>query len=643
MVGRKKPSYLFLINVDQSFRKGFMQNLLNELKTVLSKDDRLVIDGQLSKNKIVELALKLDADLLQMLLGNDRLKEQFFQQVGDTYVFDKHKFQRFISNKQFLPDSYTAFKNKIGLTVDDEYIADSKEVVLSWAYKDCILEGGQTEEDVKRKEIFWNETLAPDEIDRLLSPKLFTKFQRVNKDGANDVDSFSNDDNVLIRGNNLLALHSLQKNYQGKVKLVYIDPPYNTGNDEFGYNDTFNHSTWLTFMKNRLEACLPLLSRNSTIWINIGDEEAHYLKVLLDQLLPGKFMANVLWQKRTSPDSRLVLGDAHDHILVYATDPDKFKKTFNKIPLTEEQKARFSNPDDDPRGPWVSTDFTAQGYRPNQMYAITNPAGEEYYPPEGTCWSKVKNEYEKMDKEGRMWYGVNGDAMPRKKTYLSESEGITPWTWWDNSEVGHNQEAKHESKEIFGSKQPFSTPKPERLLERIIKIASDKGDLVLDFFAGSGTTSAVALKLKRRFISIEQMEYDIDYPYERIKYVINGGEAGISNDKEWTEKQDFIYTELMQLNEKLIGEINSVDSQKALRRLWELLKEEGFLSYKVSPESIDENADEFEDLSLVDQKKMLFELLDKNQLYVNYSEMDNGDFDVSETEKQLNHKFYNLK
>ena len=220
-----------------------MQNLLEELKTTLQSDERLVIDGKLVKNKIVELALAMDADLIGLLLKNVLLKKHFFADVGGTYVFDKVAFQSFVSNKQFLPDSYTAFKNKIGLTSDNEYLSESKEVVLSWPYKDCVLQGGQTKEEQKRKEIFWNETLAPDEIDRLLDPKVLTNFKRYDKEGEHKVESIGIDDNLIIKGNNLLALHSLKKQYAGKVKLIYIDPPYNTGSDSFGYNDSFNHST----------------------------------------------------------------------------------------------------------------------------------------------------------------------------------------------------------------------------------------------------------------------------------------------------------------------------------------------------------------------------------------------------------------
>jgi len=246
-----------------------MQNLLEELKKLLEKDERLVVDGKLLKNKIIELSLKLDPDLIKLLLKNESIKTHFFQEVdGGVLVFDKIKFQKFVSNKAFLPDSYTSFKNKIGLvTENEEYLSESKEVVLVWPYKDCMLEGGMEKEDEKRDEIFYNEILAPDEIDRLLEPKVLTNFKKIDKKGEHKVKEIKGNDNLIIRGNNLLALHSLKKRFAGKIKLIYIDPPYNTGNDSFTYNNSFNHSSWLSFMKNRLEIAKQLLRDDGAISI----------------------------------------------------------------------------------------------------------------------------------------------------------------------------------------------------------------------------------------------------------------------------------------------------------------------------------------------------------------------------------------
>ncbi len=267
-----------------------MESILDNLKNLLQKDERLVSEGELLKNKVIELAIKLDKDMIESLLSDEQMKAVFFKQIGKATIFDKDKFIKFISNKQFLPDSYTTFKNKIGLMEDDEFIKEKKEVVLSWPYKDCILEGGMTKEEQKRDEIFWNEILAPDEISRLLDPKVFTNAKRIDKSGEHKFDKFKTDengdikDNLIIKGNNLLAIHSLKKRFAGKVKLIYIDPPYNTGNDDFKYNDAFNHSTWLTFMKNRLEVAKYLLSDDGIIFLQINDNELVYLKILMDEI-----------------------------------------------------------------------------------------------------------------------------------------------------------------------------------------------------------------------------------------------------------------------------------------------------------------------------------------------------------------------
>jgi len=259
-------------------------NLFTHIKELLSKNEKFCKDGELFKNNVVEAALKLDIELVKLLLTDDKAKETFFSDIEGVMVFDKVKFQNFVSNKKFLPDSYTAFKNKIGLTANREFLTDSKEVVLDFPYKDCVLEGGQTKEDQKRKEIFWNETLAPDDIDRLFEPKAFTNWKKYDKDGEHEVTNISLDDNLIIKGNNLIALHSLKELYRGKIKLIYIDPPYNTGNDGFNYNDSFNHSSWLTFMKNRLEVAKELLSNNGSIWMNIDDNELPYLMILCDEI-----------------------------------------------------------------------------------------------------------------------------------------------------------------------------------------------------------------------------------------------------------------------------------------------------------------------------------------------------------------------
>jgi len=302
-----------------------VQNLLDDLKELFQQDDRLMVEGSLLKSRIIELALKLDGDLIKLLLSHPRLRQHFFVEVAGVVVFDKEMFLQFVSNKAFLPDSYTAFSNKIGLTDDGgrTYLSRHRDVVLAWPYKDCVLEGGQTKEDAKRDEVFWNMTLAPDDIDRLLDPKVLTNFRRIDAGGERAATEIADSDNLIIKGNNLLALQSLLPRFRGWVKLIYIDPPYNTGNGSFGYNDQFNHSTWLTFMKNRLEATRGLLRSDGVILIQIDNRELAYLKVLCDEVFGRDNFRNAIIVKKGTKslqkqfDTIQQLNAGYDIILLY--------------------------------------------------------------------------------------------------------------------------------------------------------------------------------------------------------------------------------------------------------------------------------------------------------------------------------------
>jgi adenine-specific DNA-methyltransferase len=562
-----------------------MQNLLDDLKEALEKDENLLVEGQLNKALIEQKALALDKDFLKLLLDSDSLKKHFFEDIDGTLVFDKVKFQQFIHNKSFLPDSYTSFKNKIGLTSNGNYVSKNNDVVLAWPHKDCVLEGGQDKEDAKRDEIFWNETLAPDDIDRLLAPKVITNWKKYDKDGKHEVEAPSLNDNYLIKGNNLLALHSLADVYRGKVKLIYIDPPYNTGNDDFGYNDRFNHSTWLTFMKNRLEIAKELLSSDGSIYIQLDYNEIHYCKVLMDDIF-GKenFRREIIWYLGTSSGFKTAANNwvrDHDSILYYSkSDNPKFNKLYRDY--DDEYKSRFK----------------------------------------------------KKDAEGRKY---RDDRSNGERQYLDELKGIRISDVW--GDIMSFQQASTSSEYL-----KFSGQKPEQLLSRIIKASTDKGDLVLDFFLGTGTTAATALKLQRKFIGVEQLNYRKKHDsLHRLKKVIEGEQGGISKEVEWEGGGSFLYAELKKANQQWVDEIQEAENEKALKAIWEKMKEKALISYKVNPGDIDGNAEEFSELSLNDQKRFLIEVLDKNLLYVNYSEIDDADFAVSEEDKELNHAFYGLK
>ena len=380
-----------------------------------------------------------------------------------------------------------------------------------------------------------------------LEPRILIEDPKRSYHAKNRVAENDSFENRLIFGDNLLALKALEVDLSGKVKCVFIDPPYNTGSAFTHYDDGLEHSIWLSLMRDRLEIIHRLLSEDGSLWITIDDNEAHYLKVLCDEIFGREnFVANVLWQKRIGPDNRLPLGDAHDHILVFASNKGHFQAHANRVPLSEKQIAEFKNPDNDPRGSWTSSsNFSAQGFRPNQMYKITTPGGAEYHPPQGRCWVTVESEFRRLLAEGRMWFGGDDRGMPRKKTYLKEQEGRMSWTWWPNDEVGNTQESKKESIALFGADNAFGTPKPERLIHRILHIATNPGDLVLDSFAGSGTTGAVAHKMGRRWIMVEVGEHCHTHIIPRLRKVIDGeDEGGITEAMGWKGGGGFRYFRL---------------------------------------------------------------------------------------------------
>lgn len=352
-------------------------------------------------------------------------------------------------------------------------------------------------------------------------------------------------DNKLIFGDNLLALKALEQEYAGKVKCVFIDPPYNTGSAFEHYDDGLEHSLWLSLIRERLELIRRLITEDGTIWITVDDNEAHYLKVLCDEIFGrGNFIANVIWQKKFSPQNDAKwLSNSHDHILCYA----KTKKLWrpNPLPRNAEMDKRYKNPDNDSKGPWASTDLTRAEHRDRDFWGLITPSGKEVYPAKGRSWSRPAKNIDKLKAEGRLWFGPKGDRMPRLKKYLSEmTGGITPQTIWLNGEVGNTQEAKREVLRI-DSEKVFDTPKPERLVHRVLHIATSPGDLVLDSFLGSGTTAAVAHKMGRRWIGIELGEHCHTHCIPRLKTVIEGQDpVGITKVVNWKGGGGFRYYKL---------------------------------------------------------------------------------------------------
>jgi len=363
------------------------------------------------------------------------------------------------------------------------------------------------------------------------------------KHRVSDSDIF---DNRLIFGDNLLALKALEQEFSGKVKCVFIDPPYNTGSAFTHYDDGLEHSIWLGLMRDRLEIIKRLLSEDGSLWITIDDNEAHYLKVLCDEVFGRKsFVANVVWQSRYSRSNDASLSLSHNHILVYAVNADGWKNIRNRLSRTDEQAAQYTNPDNDPRGPWRAIPWDAPNLRPNLTYPIITSSGRERLPPAGRCWSRTEDQWQEIVNAGLAYFGKNGDGAPSFKRFLSDAPKIVPNTWWPHEEAGHTDEAKKEMLILFGKENTFATPKPERLLERITEIATNPNDLVLDSFAGSGTTGAVAHKMGRRWIMVELGEHCHTHIIPRLKKVIDGeDQGGISKAVNWQGGGGFRYYKL---------------------------------------------------------------------------------------------------
>ena len=357
--------------------------------------------------------------------------------------------------------------------------------------------------------------------------------------------SGANADNMLIQGDNLLALKALIPFYAGRVKCIFIDPPYNTQSAFEHYDDKLEHSQWLSMMYPRLVLLRDLLAEDGSIWITIDDNEAHYLKVLLDEVFGRRrFVANCVWQKRYARDNNAAIGSSHDHVLVYAKSPDLFRLTRSRVEIDARTRAAYRNPNNDPRGPWRLVPMNGAGLRPNQQYPVTTPGGRTIYPPAGRHWSVLEEKFKALVDEGRVFFGRSGNSAPGLIRYLSEVEGLVPWTWWPHDEVGNNDQAKKEIHSLFGASNAFDTPKPEQLVQRAIHIATSPGDLVLDSFLGSGTTAAVAHKMARRFIGIEMGEHARTHCLPRLQKVVEGDQGGISASVGWNGGGGFRFCSL---------------------------------------------------------------------------------------------------
>ena len=659
-------------------KQNFNEKLIALLKT---NQDFIDESDELLPAAVKDHAWKLDPNLIRLLLSDAEIKSTFFDEIDGHWVFNFNTFIDYINEKNFLANSYTQFRNKIGLNIDGKFLRERGEVSLVWPYKDCVLEGGQTKEEEKRKEIFFNEVLAQDEINQMFDPKVLTNWKRHTAAGEQDVTEIKRDDNdtirenLIIKGNNLIALHTLKQQFRGQVKLIYIDPPYNTGNDSFGYNDSFNHSSWLTFMRNRLEVAKTLLRNDGVIFVQCDDSEAAYLKVLMDDVFEDATYATTIYiQVRYGQKT---LSEKNDYQKLIEQIHIYHKKDFKPIKPTEEysiekfiweivenSSGQHLNLGSKPAllfkpGEYeiIKNEASLTGLKETWATGtvLKNNASGKYF---GTyiasrvaidglgCLYKVEGIGEdglgyryftgpkRSDAtKGKFYSGIPTSRLEEMQSGESLKELVIP-NYYNFADTFGN--CRHE-----GGVELRSGKKPEALLKLIIEMTTEENDIVLDFFCGTGTTLAVAHKLQRAYIGIEQLDYRENDSLTRLKNVIEGDTTGISNEVGFQGGGDLIYCELMQYNHAYIDRIQALQSSEELVALWQDIAENSFLNWYVNTEIPEEAIDDFKAIEdLETQKRLMVELLDKNQLYVNLSEIEDADFSVSAEDKELNKVFY---
>lgn len=667
--------------------------VLAKLSSLVETNPKYKIEDSINKNLLAEDARKYDSELLNMLQKDSDLKNHFFAETDAGMIFKKDVFLQFISNKEFLPDSFTKYKIKIGLGGEDgSLLAENGNVVLNWPYKDAILEGGQDKEDQKRSEVFFNETLAPDQITRLLDDKVFTNWKRFDKDGEHELDDLKDGDNLILKGNNLVVLHSLKKRFGGKVKLIYIDPPYNTGSDSFGYNDKFNHSTWLTFMKNRLVVARDLLSEDGVILVQCDDNEQAYLKVLMDELFRGNFLNTISVKTKVSAgasgggeDRRLKKNIEYIHCYYknsFAAFNDVYKETeivayieqmkkdgksfkYTQVLVSEGKREHFKTIQDgageditiykhsDVKVKTVSQLMKEENLSIKQVYdryfekiftttnaqssirqRVWKATGEnkdffsiEYVPKSGRSKGKLTTQFYTGNKKVLLiWFSDTATRDSKGNVVKKEKYG----TFWDR--IDYNNLNK-EGDTVFPSGK-----KPEQLVKRVIDMTTSKGDLVLDYHVGSGTTAAIAHKMGRQYIGIEQLYYGDNDPTVRLKNVIDGDQSGISKSAGWQGGGSFVYANIMNNANSFRERVEKAKSDADYIELLNEATSSSFLSYRVDPSKLNES--DFRQLSAAEKRQLLLELIDNNTLYVNYEDINDPIFKVDDKDKKFNKELY---
>lgn len=594
--------------------------------------------GTLKRNAVIEDLDNYDKELMSAILKDDLLHEAYTSKIADVEIFEINKFVDMLRYKEYWEDSFTKYNNKIGLTVGGKYIDDSSDVVLDFPYKDCVLKAGMTKEDVEHSgdanEPFLNETLAKPEIDELLEPKIFVNATKYGKNEKNSAESISTKDNLVIKGNNLIALYSLEARYAGKVKLIFIDPPYffnKKASDSFSYNSNFKLSSWLTFMKNRLEISKKLLEQDGSIILTVGYEGSAYLKLLLDKIYGlENFVGKIAWRKTDGQSNTSDFANVVDDILIYKKSPDS---KLGRLPLTSKTIKNYSYEDEYGK---FRRGRLLDKTRGKFTYKIKTPNGNILNGP----WRISKDEMQDLIKNGKIYWPSNEMQTPQSKIYLKDVDGKVVNDFWD-TEMGTNQRGANELEALFG-KRIFSFPKPEKLLQNVISMATKTGDVVLDFFMGSATTQAVAMKMHRQFIGIEQMDYINTVSVPRLQKVISGEQGGISKEVNWQGGGSFIYAELMEKNQIYLKDIQNSQDLDELMSVYSLMKQNGDIDFRVDLDKFEASLKAGELPTLDGRKKELIKIIDKNQLYYNYSDIDDGDVRnlISDTDYKFNKSFY---
>lgn len=636
--------------------------VFDHVKKILASFNGKYMTGDvLKRTAIIEDLDKYDDQLMEALLSDQLIHDTYTKKIAGVEVFEVNQFVSMLEFKDYWEDSYTKYSNKIGLTAGGKFIDENEDVVLDFPYKDCVLKAGMTKEDAKdNDEPFLNEVIAKPEIDEMLEPKIFVNAKKYDKDGVHDATGIDDSDNLIIKGNNLIALYSLKERYAGKVKLIYIDVPYffkkKISEDSFSYNSDFKLSTWLTFMKNRFEIAKSLLSPSGSIWINISDDGMHYLKVLADSVFGANAFIGTIPRKTRNGKSDVPfnLSQDFDWILTYAnTENPQTNIVGRKV-----DRKYYTTPDF-PDRPWRTADLTKQTTpkeRPNSDFTMVNPkTGKEYPVNPKRSWAVTRDTFDEWYQKGGIGFPDDYDFMsgnrPFRRVFKEEDDTTDKkpssvssdflMKLVDNVSSGKtvNKFGNDEIATLF-DRDKFSYAKPERLIKEILLVGTKENDLVLDFFMGSATTQAVAMKMHRRFIGIEQMDYINTVSVPRLQKVIEGEQGGISKDVNWQGGGSFVYAELMEKNGGYVKDVMSAKKMSELFDVFERMKDTTDFDFRVDLEKFQQELHGFSDVD--EARKELLRILDKNQLYYNYANIDDSNVRdlVDDADYKFNKSFY---